>query len=1076
MNLDKENNMLIKKDYLRIISICKKTLCIPVILTFFFILFSGLYSSNAQAATYCGNPGNDGAGTPSGIINTYYRGTANVSATATSIPVAYVSGSPAIGAGDLILIIQMQDADINYSNTNNYGSNSGTGSGYTNANQVGYYEFAIATGPVSGGYVNISQGLTYNYNTRNASGTNGQSTYQVIRVPQYSTATITGTVSALNWDGSVGGVVAMDVSGTLTSSGTITANGAGFRGGYGRSLADGSGANTDYRTSYSNKANGSKGEGIAGTPYYMNRPSSYNGAPVQVTGGSGYPNGTNSDYSYARGAPGNAGGGGTDADAVNNDENTGGGGGGNYAPGAKGGNSWSTNLALGGEGGGAVSGLAFNRIVMGGGGGAGTTNNGTSDNNTYPNNSALACSSTGGACSSGAPGGGIVIVRANTISGGTITANGGHAYNVLNDSGGGGGAGGTIVLYTYSGGTVTASVVGGDGGNAWRSQAPGTPYPGERHGPGGGGGGGFIAYSPSTLGITLSYSSGVNGTTTTANDSYGSATSSGGYSTFDAPAVPGVQPGPLCVPNLSTSTKTVSDINGGDTVAGDTLQYTITLTETNNIAAGSVSVSDTIDTNLTNVTPVSCGGGGTCTYSAPTFSCSGISVPASGSITIVYTADISGSATPGTTITNTANITVTDGTGGTAVAPVVTVAGTSTVTGTKRLYLYDSTSSPSWKLSRTENTTTTGNATISNGTSQVWSMNPVAASDITISDTISTTVPVRLYMRRATSNGNRDIRVDLQCSSGGTILTQTRTLNLNNTITGYNFALPLSGTLTCTQNNYWILTVSQTSGTNSTRIYPRSGGNISRVDLPATTVIHVDSISYYDATYSGGTLLSSVTTGRTVYIRAVVSDPFGSYDIVNVPTITIRNPGGTAIVNGVNMGTGPVYTDPGSPSLTSIYEYAFPVLSSYPTGNWSVSVRAYEGTEGTVYNTAYDTMQVVVPQPLLTILKSASTGTVNPGQTVTYTIVITNTGIGNAINAIVTDQVPPYTTYVANSTRLNSITVAGDGTTLPLTGGLLIDDNASRSAGAAAIGILPPYSAGPPEVGRATITYQVTVN
>lgn len=1054
--------------------ICQRTIalisnvliCLPV----FFLISLLLFSGTAHCATYCGNPGNDGAGTPSGIINTYYRGNGNVSASATSIPVVYVSGSPAIAEGDLILIIQMQDADINYTNSSSYGDGS-TGSGYTNANQTGYYEFAIATGPVSSGYVNILQGLTHNYNTRAASGTNGQSTYQVIRVPQYSTATITGTVSALNWDGSVGGVVAMDVSGTLTSSGTITANGAGFRGGYGRSLNSGTGANTDYLTSYLNNANGSKGEGIAGTPYYMNRPSSYNGAPVQVTGGSGYPDGTTTNASYARGAPGNAGGGGTDADAANNDENTGGGGGGNYAAGAKGGNSWSTNLARGGEGGSAVSGLAFNRIVMGGGGGAGTTNNGTNDNNTYANNSALACTATGGACSSGAPGGGIVIVRANTINGGTITANGGHGYNVANDSGGGGGAGGAVVLYTYAGGTLSTSVVGGDGGNAWRSQAPGT-YPGERHGPGGGGGGGFIAYSPSTLGVSMSYSAGVSGTTTTANDSYGSTASSGGYSTFDAPAVPGVQPGPECVPNLSTSTKTVVDVNGGDYEASNTLQYTITIKETNGIAGSGVSVSDTIDTNLTNVSVVSVGGGGSCSYSAPTFSCSGITVPASGSVTIVYSADILSSTTPGTTIANTATITVTDGTGGTAVAPVVTVAGTTTGTGTKRLYLYDSTSTPQWKLSRTQNTTTTGNASISNGTSQVWSMNPVAASEITISDTISTTVPVRLYLRRGSTTGNRDIQVTLQCSSGGTSLTQTRTLNLDNTTRAYDFALPLSGSLTCTQNNYWMLTVSQTSGTDSTRIYPRSGGNISRVDLPATTVVHVDSINYYDATYSGGSLLSFATIGSTVYIRAVVSDPFGSYDIVNAPTITIRNPGGTAVVNGVAMTYEATGTE--SPSLTKTYEYTFPVDSSYPTGNWSVSVRASEGTEVSVYNTAYDTMRVVVPQPLLTIVKSASTSSVTPGQTVTYTIVVTNTGVGNAASAIVTDSLPQYTTYVANSTRLNSITVAGDGTMLPLTGGLLIDDNASRSAGAAATGILPPYTTGP--AGRATITYQVTVN
>jgi len=265
---------------------------------------------------------------------------------------------------------------------------------------------------------------------------------------------------------------------------------------------------------------------------------------------------------------------------------------------------------------------------MGGGGGAGTTNNGTSDNTTYANNSALACSAANGACSSGAPGGGIIILRANYITGsGTITANGGHGYNVQNDSGGGGGAGGSVVIYSYSGGSANVSVNGGDGGNAWRAQAPGSPYPGERHGPGGGGGGGFIAYSPSSLSITMSYSSGISGQTTTAGDSYGSTSSSGGYATFNAPAPPGARPGAECVPDLSTSVKTLVDVNGGEYSAGDTLQYSIIIKETKGNEATGVSVSDTINANLTGVTITSCPSGATCSYSAGVLNVTGITFP-----------------------------------------------------------------------------------------------------------------------------------------------------------------------------------------------------------------------------------------------------------------------------------------------------------------------------------------------------------------------------------------------------------------------------------------------------------------
>jgi len=981
-------------------------LCLPIVFVFSLFVFSGF----AFAAASCSTPGKDGVGTPSGVINTYYPGTASVSAGATSIPVGASSGSgTAIAAGDLLLIIQMQDADIAYSNDSNYGSGSGSGSGYTALNQTGVYEYAKAAGAVSGGAVSITTGLANSYRYRAASATNGKSTFQVIRVPQYSSATVSGTVSALNWNGSVGGIAAMDVDSTLTITGTITANGAGFRGGFGRTLTGGGGVNTDYLTSYLVATNGSKGEGIAGSPYYMNSPTTFNGAPAAAsTYGSGYPDGSTTNASYARGAPGNAGGGGTDGNPAANDQNSGGGGGGNYAAGAIGGNSWSSNLTVGGYGGSAISGLAYNRLVMGGGGGAGTTNNGTADNTTYTNPPGLACTAGAGACSSGAPGGGIILLRANSITGGgTVSANGGSGWNTQNDSAGGGGAGGSVVIYTYDGGTVNATVNGGDGGNAWRSQAEGT-FPGNCHGPGGGGSGGFIAYSPSTLGIAMQYAAGISGVTTAGNISYGSGSSSGGYSTFTASNPPGSLPGADCVPKLSTSTKTVVDTTSAGTyAAGDVLQYTITLTESNGFAASGVSVTDTIDTDLTNFTVVSFPAGATNSSTGTALNITGISVPASGSVTIVYNATISGSDVPGTAITNTATVTNPNVMVLSVVAPVVTVTGTAAGTGSKPLYLYDSTSTPAWKLSRTKNTTSANSITLvySTGT-QTWSMNPVDAASTTISSAVSATVPVTLYLARNATTGNRSVEVDLQCSSGGTTLTQTQTLTLTATAAAYSFALPLAGTVTCAQGNYWNLTVKNKTTNNgySIIVYPQSGGNPSHVDLPATTVINVNSIGLYSATYPSAASITSTAPGATVYIRAVVSDPFGSYDIVNVPTITINNPSGTAIVTAAGMSLKATGTE--TPSLTKTFEYTFPVLSSYPTGNWSISVKATEGTEATVSNIGYASMTVGVPNVF--ILKSANTSSANPGDIITYTVQVKNTGVGTANTVTLTDAIGNY--------------------------------------------------------------------
>ena len=71
------------------------------------------------------------AGTLSGPMNTYYPGTASVAKGATSIPLGASTGAGGtIANGSLLLVIQMQDASINTSNTVAYGNGS-TGTGFT---------------------------------------------------------------------------------------------------------------------------------------------------------------------------------------------------------------------------------------------------------------------------------------------------------------------------------------------------------------------------------------------------------------------------------------------------------------------------------------------------------------------------------------------------------------------------------------------------------------------------------------------------------------------------------------------------------------------------------------------------------------------------------------------------------------------------------------------------------------------------------------------------------------------------------------------------------------------------------
>src|SRR5918999_5609775 len=106
----------------------------------FLVLLIGIFSTRAQAQV-CANPGKDGpGGTLSGVVNTYYPGTASVSAGSTSISIGSSTGSATpIASGDLLLVIQMQDAAINSTNTDSYGDGVGgaPASGWTALNNSG---------------------------------------------------------------------------------------------------------------------------------------------------------------------------------------------------------------------------------------------------------------------------------------------------------------------------------------------------------------------------------------------------------------------------------------------------------------------------------------------------------------------------------------------------------------------------------------------------------------------------------------------------------------------------------------------------------------------------------------------------------------------------------------------------------------------------------------------------------------------------------------------------------------------------------------------------------------------------
>src|SRR2546421_13116529 len=117
-----------------------------------------------EAATGCATPGRDGSGTITGIINTYYPGSGSAAAGSTSITLGVATGAATpIAVDDLVLVIQMQDAAIDSTNTGAYGDGAAgdPASGSTGLNSAGLYEYAVATSavPLIGGALTVSTGL-----------------------------------------------------------------------------------------------------------------------------------------------------------------------------------------------------------------------------------------------------------------------------------------------------------------------------------------------------------------------------------------------------------------------------------------------------------------------------------------------------------------------------------------------------------------------------------------------------------------------------------------------------------------------------------------------------------------------------------------------------------------------------------------------------------------------------------------------------------------------------------------------------------------------------------------------------
>ncbi len=375
-------------------------------------------------------------------------------AAAAGTKVLTIGNASSFTAGELVLIQQYTGLSPAPASGDQRAINLGS-------SPVGRFEYARVE-LVAETSLQLTAPLQYSYGARMA---------QVVNVPEYTDVQVLAGASlkAVSWNGSVGGILALLATGTLTNDGLISADGAGFRGGA--------------------FINNQGGEGCTSLDEVAGVGGSYKGeGPVSGRFGT----------AAGRGNLAIGGGGG-------NCHNAGGGGGGHFGLGGKGG--FSPGQApqpddVGGLGGAPLVYIPYERLLFGGGGGggAGHTSIGTP----------------------GAAGGGVVILRVGDVAGtGRFSASGASANfvaSVGDDGAGGGGAGGALsVRAARALRCGQAQAAGGSGGD--------TRHVTSESGPGGGGGGGVVFLQAQTLECPISVVAGQPGQSTAAGGTYGAGPS-----------------------------------------------------------------------------------------------------------------------------------------------------------------------------------------------------------------------------------------------------------------------------------------------------------------------------------------------------------------------------------------------------------------------------------------------------------------------------------------------------------------------------------------------------------------------
>ena len=847
--------------------------------------------------------GKDGAAsiTTSTVVNLYTPITANVAAGSTSIPVLSTAG---FSAGDLIYIVQMQGAFVNayvyeWGNPNNALPNDTSFGKIKAYNGAGNNEFAEITS-ITGNSITLDCAL------KDSFGLNGKT--QVIRVPRYSSLTLSGAgqITCTAWNGSIGGIVAIEVQGnTSLGNGTsINVAGKGFRGGNVLNATGFGATNTgaNYGTPGSN--NGAhKGESIAGdtniyyhnnnlTPYYNNNAFAYAySTPLTICKGNVANGGGGGNGNNCGGGGGSNGGVVANWNGMGNPDNS--------TPNNV--TAWSKEPAA------PVNGTFRPTSSSGGGRGGYSFSDLNADPTLYGPGSTANWGTHGDGRHNDGGWGGIPL----DYSSGRIFLGGGGGAGDSNDGNGTSGANGGGIVYLLSYGTVSgAGQIIADGANAASTNGATRTFdenPALGDDGAGGGGGGYVFTTNAVSGTNVS--GGKNGTTNGINN------------TLIATKFP---------PNGSTA-------GGAGSVVVNNPSYYLSTTNYTVCASSSVSLSVTVNGTAPSGLAFSwytVAVGGTAVSNSNPYN---ITTPAAAGTYTFYAGTCPG------TYRLPVLVTVTSASG-----PVLSISASNTVTcpGTAVTLTVSGASSYTWDANAGNANTSvvsvspSSNTTYSVSGSTVGSCAGTGTTSIAITVSPSPTINITPSTSSVCAGSSATLTASGATSyswspaSGlsattGSLVIATPTATTSYTVSGSNGACSATNTCSVVVNALPSLTVTPgTACAGSSATLTASGANTytwsPATGLSATTGSAVVANPTVTTTYTiNGTNANNCTSGTTTTM-SVVSNPAISVNSASLcagSSATLTASGATSYswtsTNGLSSGTGSTVV--ASPSVTSTY-------------------------------------------------------------------------------------------------------------------------------------------------------------